>query len=308
MVGSIFIGLACFKDYELRHTILDCINKAKHPENLYFGICYQFDNDNPKATDSAIDDLVERYNIKLEKWDWKDSEGGCWARNRAQQFYNNETYSLQFDSHTRFIEHWDEKLINEFTSLLDKTENPIISFLPPSYMRDDENGIDFHFDNIHELDRLNIPTIRELTAQYWPMYGGYTNIKPTNGVNRRVALLYGGFIFSWGKWVKEIEQDPEHYYTGEEFALAVRSFTKGYDIYMPTQILAWHRAHFKTPDKHYNTFENQSDKHEHAMVRLKMLIERSGNLGKYDIGDKRTLAEFEELAGINFKTLEVRHV
>jgi len=308
MTGSIFIGIACFKDYELRHTILDCINKAANPNKLYFGVCYQFDNSNENTSMYAIDDLINQYNIKVEKYDWTESKGGCWARWRTQQFYNNETYSLQFDSHTRFIKNWDEILIKEFTNLRKLSPNPIISFLPPSYMRDDDNGIDYHFDRLHDLQVLNIPTFRELTAQYWPVYGGYVNEKPTGGVNKNVALLYGGFIFSWGKWVKEIEQDPNHYYTGEEFALALRSFTSGYDIFLPTQTLAWHRAHPKTPAKHYNSFDDNNIYHNLAMERLKMLVEQEGDLGKYNIGNKRTLQDYEKFAGINFKTLEVKNV
>ena len=150
-----------------------------------------------------------------------------------------------------------------------------------------------------------MPTFRRLTDQYWPIYGGYQDERSTNEVNQNVSLLYGGFIFSWGKWVQEIEQDPEHYYTGEEFALALRSYTSGYDIYLPTKILAWHRIHPETPAKHINTFKNHHEKHTVAVNRLKMLVEQNGDLGKYNLGDKRSLQDYEKFANINFKDREV---
>jgi hypothetical protein len=302
---TIFISIASFKDYEIRHTILDCINKSSSPENLYFGVCMQYDNSKPNTSESILDDLIKKYNIKLSKFNWTESEGGCWARNICQQFYNGEKYSLQVDAHTRFLQDWDKIIIQEFNELLKNTPNPLISFLPPGYYRDDEKGIDYEFVHLNNPTILNVPTFRHLTDQYWPVYGGYQDERSTNGVNQNVSLLYGGFIFSWGKWIQEVEQDPEHYYTGEEFAIALRSYTSGYDIYLPTKILAWHRIHPETPAKHINTFSNHHEKHNIAVNKLKMLIEQNGDLGKYNLGNKRSLQDYENFAKINFKTREV---
>jgi len=155
---------------------------------------------------------------------------------------------------------------------------------------------------------MNIPKINFISGDYWPDYGGYENEKNiTEATN--VMLLYGGFIFSEGNWVIEVKQDPEHYYTGEEFALAIRSFTYGYDIYLPSQIVAWHRTHTATPKKHFNT--NTEDvarrKHSHAMNRLKLLIE-GGDLGEYGVGNVRTIDQYAELTGIDFKNKKLINV
>ena len=64
MKNTIFVAIASYIDYEIRHTILDCINKSKYPDNLTFSICLQFD-DREKTNKHCIDDLVEKYNIKV---------------------------------------------------------------------------------------------------------------------------------------------------------------------------------------------------------------------------------------------------
>ena len=304
-MNTIFVAIACYLDYELKHTILDCINKAKHPENLRFGVCLQYD-ENESTNEHVLDFLESKLPIKVLKYHYTESNGGCWARNLAQSLYDGETYHLQIDSHTRLIQNWDEIVINDYTELKKTVDKPLISFLPPSYSRFDELGVDYDFKNIQLLDKINIPKIERITTEYWPAYGGYGNEQHTNFKSVNAILLYGGFIFSEGKWIVEVEQDPEHYYTGEEFALAIRSYTHGYDIYTTSQIVAWHRAHPVAPKKHYNNNPEEISigRHRHAMERLRMLVEKE-DLGKYGFGTVRTIEQYGEFARIDFlnKTL-----
>lgn len=306
MKDTIFIAIASFLDYEIQHTIIDCINKAKHPEKLSFSVCLQYD-DNPDTSDKILDLLSDKYDITVDKFYYTDSQGGCWARQIAQQNYKNQTFSLQVDSHTRFIKNWDEIVVSNFYQLQSQGVNkPLLTFLPPSYARHDEIGIDYDFKHMYSLDRLNIPKFKRMSEDYWLEYIGYGDeisigFKPT-----KIKILYGGFVFTEGKWVQEVEQDPEHYYTGEELALAIRSFTHGYDLYTPSQIVAWHRAHRKPLPKHFtiNSEEIGKSKHNAAMVRLRKLIHNE-DLDKYGLGTVRTLAEYEMYAGLNFKEKKI---
>ena len=191
-----------------------------------------------------------------------------------------------------------------YTELKKTVDKPLISFLPPCYSRMDDKGVDFDFKHINdnELDIINIPKAKLVTAEYWPHYSGYDDERHIDFKCTNAIILYGGFVFSEGQWIIDIEQDPEHYYTGEEFALSIRSYTHGYDIYTPHQIIAWHRAHPKTPKKHYNNNpeEISNAKHRHAIERLRMLIE-GGDLGKYGPGNIRTIEQYGEFANIDFK-------
>lgn len=303
-MNKIFVAIASYLDYEIKYTILDCIEKAKHPENLHFGICLQYD-ENPGTDQHCLDFLETKFPIKILKYHYTESNGGCWARNLAQSLYDNEEYSLQVDSHTRFIQNWDEIVINDYNELKKIVDKPLISFLPPSYSRSDDKGIDYHFNRLDELDKINLPKIESITSEYWFVYQGYNNEQNINFKPTSAILLYGGFVFTEGNWVVEIKQDPEHYYTGEELALTIRSYTHGYDIYTPSQIVAWHRAHTSTSGfkKHYlnNPEEIVSIRHRHAINRLKMLIEGIGDLGQYGIGNVRTVDQYAEFARVDFK-------
>jgi hypothetical protein len=298
-MNTIFVAIASFLDYEIKYTLLDVIHKAKYPNNLKIAVVLQYD-ENDGTDEKCIDDLQKLYSITIEKHYWKNSHGGCWARNLAQQYYNKEKYSLQIDSHTRMIMHWDEMLIKNLDNLKKISDKPIISYLSPSYFRNDNLGIDYEFRNIDNLDYIEVPKAKFITDEYWINYGGYENQRHTEYKNINIPFLYGGFIFSEGCWIEEVEQDPLHYYTGEEFALMLRSYTKGYDVYLPDQILSWHRSHPKPNKKHYNTFpdEVQNGYHRKAMTRLKSLID--GDIPeKYALGKIRTLEDYKNFSGID---------
>ncbi len=296
---TIFIALASYIDNDLRSTILSCINQAKHPENLSFGVLLQY-NDKPDTNEYIIDDLVSKYNIRIEKIPYQESKGNAWARSQVENLYQNEDYILQLDSHLRLSKHWDEFLINEHSNLKGK---PIISYLSPSFFKNEELGIDYNFDNLDNLSLLNIPKITEITEEYWPKFQGYTNIHPTNNINKNVPILYCGFVFAKGDWIQTIKNDPEHYYTGEEFALSIRSFTHGYDIYQPTKIISWHRSN-PNHTHHFKIVDDNDQRHSHAMTRLRKLIFNE-DLGVYGLGDQRTLQDYENFAKIKIKEKRV---
>ena len=296
---TIFIALTSFLDKDLRNTILSCINQAKNPQNLSFGVILQY-NHEPGSHEGCIDDLVEKYNIRIKKYNYKDSRGGCWARNLVADLYQNEDYSLQIDSHIRLCKHWDYELIVQHSSINNKC---ILSYLSPSFTYNSELGLDTNFIHTDNLELLNIPKIEKITDEYFPVFQGYTNEVKTNGLNRKVSLLYCGFIFGEGKWIIDIKNDPEHYYTGEEFALSIRAFTKGYDIFQPSRIVSWHRAN---PDHihHHSIFDDSNERHKIAMERLRKLIFKE-DLGEYGLGSERSLEDYENFANINIKEKRV---
>ena len=308
-MNKIFIAIASHLDLELKNTLINIIEKAKYPENLVFSICLQHD-DKPGTDANCIDDLVQQYGMHIDKYHYSVGEGGCWARQISQQHFNGEKYSFQIDSHMRFIQDWDEIIINNYEELKAQGVNkPLLSYCSPPYFRDDEAEKDVQFKYDDELDKMDIVKIRKIVNELWVEYGGYANEVNTGFKSIKVPLLYGGFIFTEGNWVVEVEQDPEHYYTGEELALSIRSFTKGYDIYTPKQITSWHRNFsgiIAQCVKHWNIHGNKagSRKHQHAINRLRMLV-FGGDLGKYGNGDVRTIEDFMEYSGIDFVNLKI---
>ena len=98
---KIFIQIASYRDPQLVPTIKDCIEKAKHPENLVFSIAWQHSSED--SWDN-IDEFKNDSRFKIVDINYKMSKGACWARNLLQQQYDFEEYTLQLDSHHRFIE------------------------------------------------------------------------------------------------------------------------------------------------------------------------------------------------------------
>ena len=104
--GKIFIQIASYRDPQLIPTIKDCIKNAKKPEKLVFSIAWQH-SDADKWDN--LDEFKGDDRFKIVDIPYLESKGACWARNQLQQNYNNEEYTLQLDSHHRFIENWDEE-------------------------------------------------------------------------------------------------------------------------------------------------------------------------------------------------------
>jgi hypothetical protein len=299
--NSIFISLASFVDIDLRNTIINCISQAKHPENITFGVVLQYNNEEG-TNEACIDDLIAKYNIRVKKFWFEESQGGCWARNQVSSLYENEDYILQLDAHIRMIKNWDVLLIEEYAKLKQNYSKPLISYLSPPFMRSETLGLDYDFRHINNPYVINVPTIKTITSDYWPIFNGYDDEMHTNNNPRNVSLLYAGFVFAQGNWITEVKNDPNHYYTGEEFALSIRSYTHGYDIFIPSQIMSWHLSrpnhihHFKVLDGNNN--------HNKAMEQLYKLI-FGGDLGEYGLGNKRTLQQYEEFAKINIKDRKI---
>ena len=62
---------------------------------------------------------------------YQQSQGVCWARNAIQSLYDGEAYTLQLDSHHRFVAGWDTALIDMLESLA--TNKPLLTSYAPHY-------------------------------------------------------------------------------------------------------------------------------------------------------------------------------
>jgi hypothetical protein len=110
---------------ELVHTVRDLFAKARHPERVSVGICWQWrpDQDQPHvdefdrflretrqadagvaAAATVATATADRQRAVRIAWvDWREARGPCHARRVAQALYANERFHLALDSHMRFI-------------------------------------------------------------------------------------------------------------------------------------------------------------------------------------------------------------
>ncbi|MGB5706321.1 MAG: GlcNAc-transferase family protein, partial [Arenicellales bacterium] len=224
----VFVALAAYCEPELVLTIQNCLNRAQFPERLTFGICLQFDDDGPpEIQQTCLDDYENDERFRIVKYPYQDSQGGCWARNIVQSLYRDEEYTLQVDSHTRFLANWDIALINMMQVF--PSAKPLITGFPPLYFYENEkeNLIDFY-----HLERVPTTLVESWSEDGW-VYHPTRYLPQNTKTPRRCRILSGAFVFTLGRWNYEVNQDPYHLYTGEEFALTLRSYTHGYDLFNP---------------------------------------------------------------------------
>jgi Glycosyltransferase (GlcNAc) len=286
----IFVSIAAYRDPQLVPTMEDCIAKARQPERLRFGICWQHD---PKE-----DTLPFRNDdcFRIIAVDWRESKGVCWARSEVMKLWRGEDWFLQVDSHCRFAWDWDAKLLDEMGQT--ESAKPILStYASPFTPGGDEVLVDGPLQmGFQGFTEHGIPYMKPLAISDWQ------NLKRP----RRARFLSAGFLFAEGVFVEEIGYDPELYFLGEEAAMTLRAFTSGYDLFHPQETIVWHDYGRPTAPKHWGDHvEDQALRPWHELdSRGKEKVRRllAGQpVESYGLGSTRSLEEYEAYAGLSFK-------
>lgn len=294
---KIFIQIASYRDPELIPTIKDCIQNAKYPERLVFCIAWQH------AMEDTWDNLDEFRNdtrFKIIDIPHTETKGACWARSLIQRMYNNEEYTLQLDSHHRFVKHWDQECIKMITDLqTNGHEKPLLTTYLTSYN-----------PNNDPAERAQTPW-KMIFDRFIPE--GAIFFLPVDIDNHKElelpvpARFYSAhFAFTLGQFCKEVPHDPEYYFHGEEISIAVRAFTRGYDLFHPHKLIAWHEYTRNGRSKHWEDDSKWGEKNAKCHLRNRKLFGMDGeindlDMGRYGFGNVRTLEDYELYAGINFK-------
>jgi hypothetical protein len=286
---EIFVSIAAYRDPELVATITDCLGKARHPERLRFGVCWQH-GDEEQHPGFADDDR-----FRLIDAHWRESRGPCWARAEIMRLWDGEDFYFQIDSHMRFADEWDVTLLRQ--AELSGSETPVLtSYCPgftPGQGRLSEGPMRIDFVRF-EADA--IPAFIPGHIEDWRSHD-----RPL-----RARFLAAGFCFAPGAFVEKVPYDPDVYFLGEEISLAIRAYTNGFDLYHPTEPIVWHEygrgARIKHWDDHtagngMDTEWWQLDAQSRARVSS-FLTEPF--VGRYGCGTERTFADYEAYAGLSF--------
>lgn len=292
----IFIQIPSYRDPQLPKTIASAFEHAADPSRVRFGVCWQYDEWTADDLEPWIDD--ER--VSIDEVYYVQSKGCCWARQRANEFYDGEGYFLQIDAHMRFAPNWDDRMI----AMLEACDapKPIITTYPPP-LTFDEDGNDVL--GATGLQRLNLMTLSDGLATRQG-----SDAVPNADAPGPSRFLAGGFNFSHGQLVKEVPSDPDVYFSGEEVALAVRAFTHGYDLFYPNENVIWHLYAHEAP-KHWTDTRSFKAIHEQAIQRMRtLLIGDHTELGRFGLGSVRSVGDYETMAGVDFRAarLELPHV
>ncbi len=331
MTNTIFVQIAAYTDPELIPTLLDMFKHSDHPENLHVSVCWQhlpeettdifLDNgfsitgftEDARVNSDTVLHVTHKCGARLSviDVDCYASKGACWARHHLQQLYDGEKYTLQLDSHHRFVEHWDTLVIEMLESLRYKSKKPLLTGYIPSFDPENDPAGRVMTPWKMDFDRF----IPEGTCFFLP--AAIDNFEELN--EPLPSRFYSAhFAFADGSFAQEVQHFPEFYFHGEEQSIAVRAFTHGYDLYHPHRIIAWHEYTRKNRKKSWDltgedarlagkvemNWVQRNDK-SHALYRILFGVEGEDqskyDFGKYGFGTERTVEQYEEYAGIDNK-------
>jgi hypothetical protein len=295
--NTIFIQIAAYRDPQLLPTLKDAISKAKYPENLRFGISWQH---SPEDTWDTLDEYKDDPRFKIWDINYLDSEGVCWARNKVQELYGGEKYTLQLDSHHRFVQDWDKILLDMLLSLQKiGYPKPLITSYIPSFDPDNDPAA-----RIQEPWKMTFDRYIPEGAVFFLPAAFDKNIEDTN--KPLMGRFYSAhFAFTIGAFAKEVKHDPNYYFHGEEISIAVRAFTHGYDIFYPHKVICWHEYTRKGRKKQWDDVASWPKKNSECHLRNRKLFGMDGEIndidfGEYGFGTVRSLQDYEKYAGMSF--------
>lgn len=287
---SIFVQISAYEDYELPKTILDCINKSSGQYQINFGISLVYNKYNI--------DIPNIPNIKILKSQAPQNLGVGEGRFIANSFYNGEDFYLQIDSHTRFVENWDLLVIKSYIKYVRAGCKPVLTVYPARYWYEDGvekldpnlalTGIDFKTE---EKELFNSTKFYHQKAI--PFDGGIFT-----------KSISGGSVFSDGS-IADIKPNKKMFNWGEEMLYAIRLFTHGYDLMIPEKQYLYHLYYDHSNNFNFRSLsgvdfpkETESILHESNKEIYRIL---SNNIiGDQELGNVRTLKDFEIYSGIRF--------
>ena len=296
---TIFVQIASYRDSQLIPTLDDLFDKADEPDNLRVCICWQHSEDDEWDN---LDKYQNDKRVKIIDIKADESKGVCWARNLIQQEYLFEDFTLQLDSHHRFVEGWDTELKNEILQLqLQGYEKPLLTSYITSFhpsLPEDEWAKEPWWMTFDRFTPDGVIFFTPSTIPDWQ-----TRKTPVP------ARFYSAhFCFTLGSFCEEVQHDPRYYFHGEEIAIAVRAYTHGYDLFHPHKIVAYHEfSRDYRPDKHWDTYNKWGEHNQQTFTLMRNLLGIDGytctdeeKFGKYGLGKERTVADWETYAGIRF--------
>jgi hypothetical protein len=294
---EIFVSIAAYRDIYLPFTIESALANAVDPTRLVFGICWQADDS------ENLDRFLGDPRFRIRKYPYSASLGYGWSRAEVQKLYNGERYHLLIDSHTAFAPGWDQNLIAQLESK--PGGKPLLTTSSPPFTFDQTRNVVFPWAGTAD-DGVPLITCNIIRPVGWLDIQMSTERKSQR--HQRTAFICCNFVFTHGAWILEVPEDPAMINAGHEGPLSLRTYTHGYDIYLPDELQVWHLDYENYPDGYRHKVwetksgEWQNERTELMISRLQTLVYGKGDLGslgRYGPGKERSIAEWGQGAGLD---------
>jgi hypothetical protein len=286
VTNRIFVQIPAYRDRELLPTLESLFENAGRPERLRVVVAWQY-----APEEAHLEHALARWeNLELIKSPAAQSQGCNWARRLVQKQWAGEHYTLFLDSHHRFVPGWDVLAIDMLESLRAAgSHKPILTgYLPPYDPERGPSDRGQYIFNMRAADRRRgllfhlvgdpVPDWRALQA---PLPARFTSLH---------------FLLADGSFNEEVAIDESIYFFVDEIAIALRAYTRGYDLFHPYRILGWHLYDRATRVAHWEDNPDSRQRFEITHRRIQALYGGRWR-GRYGLGEARSAADYERIIG-----------
>ncbi|GAX25363.1 hypothetical protein FisN_5Lh460 [Fistulifera solaris] len=319
-VETIYCSVASYRDPECSGTVADVFERAEYPERIRVAILDQRAEGDPVCgaadCDADPNQTLCKYAHLIEhtSLDARLSCGPVFARHLAHRHYRGEYFAMQIDSHVRFIENWDSKIVGFWHSA--NNEMAVLT----TYLSDINGSIDpITHESLHKTRPIMCASDYEGNGEYRHLRHGQQpeGIPMIKGEPTLEPFWAAGFSFSRGHFVIQVPYDMylPMVFQGEEISIGLRGFTFGYDYYTPEEGVCFHMYAIKENEakrKKVPLFWENSSMYTgvgmKAMRRLNTIIGmenyprdqwQTDEEEKYGLGKVRTTRKFFDVFGIH---------
>jgi hypothetical protein len=294
---TIFVSVASYRDDELQRTIQSLYHSAAEPENLRFGIV----NQQGRGKHDDFSWLGDQ--AKVDNVHYRESQGAGWARKRAMALYDNEDFFFQVDSHMLFEPEWDTKLIDMYNWCVTDagTDKIILSQFAAPYEVFTDGSLYYPKGDKDFWDEPSWTSVTNTWAAVWA--GNREKMEDLSHPHQTHTIL-AAILFTTGDFVTDIPYDDRISFMGEELCIALRAYTRGYALYAPNEMIAYH--HYKRTEQPKIWRDNIPG--ERSWTDIEMTSQQTqkkvllgANEGVFGIGDYNKYLEYQEMIGIDFE-------
>jgi len=246
-----------------------------------------------------------------------DAKGPTYARHMSEKLWDDQFFAMQIDAHTMFVQNWDSKAISQFKNL--KNEYAIMStYLSNYYGGLDENGHSLtHTAPIICETKMNRDGMLTHLSAQGPLPSWPKRWKNTPMIS---PYLGAGLMFNRGHRLKRVPYDCclEQLFAGEEFSIAARAWTHGYDFYGPSEDFAFHPYNRPKKERPPTYLENWKDvdggkKQASAKKRIRHILKmeelpehqriplNTDHIEEYGLGEKRELDDYLDVFSLELR-------
>jgi hypothetical protein len=246
ILPTIYISIASLKDSQCPITLANIYAYAKYPSRIHVGIFEQNDvEDCPSYLDLAC---IPKDKVTVQKIPASEAKGPCFARYHCSKMYNKEDYFFQIDSHTRFVQDWDVKLLSMYKEYCQyhKLDKIVLSHYPGEFNVESDSIPDDYQSKFSVMTGAYLSNKNMLYLKC----NSVSNNLPKEKLMAETCLSGACFLFMPGSALAEVPFDPtlDYVFEGEEIMYSARLFAAGYKICAPYINLCFHfffRNNFK---------------------------------------------------------------